>query len=178
MEHLKKIKECMVEEVYEQLNHNLEHVDTHELGEAVDMIKDIAEAMYYCSVVDAMEESQKDKDQERRTIYYTERIYPPMYDGTRGRKPTEMNDWDTDRTKSEMDSYLRDAREGRSGMTRRTYMEGKATKAPKEKQMKELEQYVQELSVDIAEMIRDATPEEKQMLQKKLTSLATKIDNV
>ena len=57
MEHLKKIKECMVEEVYEQLNHNLEHVDTHELGEAVDMIKDIAEAMYYCSVVDAMEES-------------------------------------------------------------------------------------------------------------------------
>ena len=178
MEHLKKIKECMVEEVYEQLNHNLEHVDTHELGEAVDMIKDIAEAMYYCSVVDAMEESQKDKDQERRTVYYTERIYPPMYDGMRGRKPTEMNDWDTDRTKSEMDSYLRDAREGRSGMTRRTYMEGKATKAPKEKQMKELEQYVQELSVDIAEMIRDATPEEKQMLQKKLTSLATKIDNV
>ena len=178
MEHLKKIKECMVEEVYEQLNHNLEHVDTHELGEAVDMIKDIAEAMYYCSVVDAMEESQKDKDQERRTVYYTERIYPPMYDGTRGRKPPEMNDWDTDRTKSETDSYLRDAREGRSGMTRRTYMEGKATKAPKEKQMKELEQYVQELSVDIAEMIRDATPEEKQMLQKKLTSLATKIDNV
>jgi len=101
-----------------------------------------------------------------------------MYDGTRGRKPPEMNDWDTDRTKSETDSYLRDAREGRSGMTRRTYMEGKATKAPKEKQMKELEQYVQELSVDIAEMIRDATPEEKQMLQKKLTSLATKIDNV
>ena len=101
-----------------------------------------------------------------------------MYDGMRGRKPTEMNDWDTNRTKSEMDSYLRDAREGRSGMTRRTYMEGKATKAPKEKQMKELEQYVQELSVDIAEMIRDATPEEKQMLQKKLTSLATKIDNV
>ena len=174
MEHLKKIKDCVVEEVYEQLNHNLEHADTHELGEAVDMIKDIAEAMYYCSVVDAMEESQKDKDQERRTVYYTERVYPPMY----GRKPTGMNDWDIDHTKSEMDSYLRDAREGRSGITRRTYMEGKATKAPKEKQMKELEQYVQELSVDIAEMIRDATPEEKQMLQKKLTSLATKIDNV
>lgn len=177
MEHLKKIKDCVVEEVYEQLNHNLEHVDTHELGEAVDMIKDIYTSLYYCSVIEAMEkaeESQKDKDQERRTVYYTERVYPPMY----GRKPTGMDDWDTDRTKSEMDSYLRDAREGRSGMTRRTYMEGKATKAPKEKQMKELEQYVQELSVDIAEMIRDATPEEKQMLQKKLTSLATKIDNV
>ena len=177
MEHLKKIKECMVEEVYEQLNHNLEHVDTHELGEAIDMIKDIYTSLYYCSVIEAMEKAEEQK-KDSNIVYYTERIYPPMYDGTRGRKPTEMNDWDADRPKSEMDSYLRDAREGRSGMTRRTYMEGKATKAPKEKQMKELEQYVQELSVDIAEMIRDATPEEKQMLQKKLTSLATKIDNV
>ena len=35
---------------------NLNTVDTRELGEAVDMIKDLAEAIYYCTVTKAMEE--------------------------------------------------------------------------------------------------------------------------
>ena len=37
---------------------------------------------------------------------------------------------------------------------------------------------MQELTSDIAEMIEDATPEEKQLLQKKISSLATKIDQL
>ena len=36
--------------------------DTKELGEAVDMIKDLEEAIYYCSVVEAMEDSKKEKE--------------------------------------------------------------------------------------------------------------------
>ena len=44
--------------------------------------------------------------------------------------------------------------------------------------MQELESYMGELSSDITEMIHDATPEERQLLQKKLTALATKIDLV
>ena len=55
-------------------------------------------------------------------------------------------------------------------------MEGKEMHQPKEHQMQELEGYMSELSSDITEMIRDASPEERQMLQKKLSSLATKID--
>ena len=44
--------------------------------------------------------------------------------------------------------------------------------------MQELEGYMSDLSSDLTEMIKDASPEERQLLQKKLTSLATKIDQV
>ena len=29
---------------------NLRHLNTHELGEVIDMIKDLSEAIYYCSM--------------------------------------------------------------------------------------------------------------------------------
>jgi hypothetical protein len=41
--------------------------------------------------------------------------------------------------------------------------------------MQELEDYVHELTNDIIEMIEDATPEEKQLLRQKITTLSTKI---
>ena len=41
--------------------------------------------------------------------------------------------------------------------------------------MKELERYMQELGHDLTEMIADASPEEKQYLEKKITALASKI---
>lgn len=44
------------------------------------------------------------------------------------------------------------------------YMEGKGSH-DKTAQMKELENYMQELSEDLTEMIHDASPEEKQLLQ-------------
>jgi hypothetical protein len=70
---------------------------------------------------------------------------------------------------------LRDYREGRSPMTRKTYMERKMHGESKETQMHELEKYMQELTSDITEMIEGASAEEKQMLQKKISALATKI---
>ena len=70
---------------------------------------------------------------------------------------------------------LRDYREGRSPMTRKTYMERKMHGGAKEAQMHELEKYMQELTSDITEMIDGASMEEKQMLQKKISALATKI---
>ena len=41
--------------------------------------------------------------------------------------------------------------------------------------MKELESYLNELSKDIVEMVDDATPDEKALLQKKLQTLASKV---
>jgi hypothetical protein len=55
-------------------------------------------------------------------------------------------------------------------------MESKEMHHPKEVKMKELERYMQELGHDLTEMIADASPEEKQMLQKKIAALATKLD--
>ena len=70
---------------------------------------------------------------------------------------------------------MMDPRMGRSHKLRKTYMEGKESHHDKTKQMQELEQYMQELSSDVTEMIQDASPEEKALLTQKLNTLVSKI---
>ncbi len=70
---------------------------------------------------------------------------------------------------------MRDPREGKAAMRRRMYMEGKEMHNDTNSQMRELEAYLQELSSDITEMIKDASPEEKATLRQKMTTLAGKI---
>jgi hypothetical protein len=36
---------------------DLSSVDTEELGEAIDMVKDLSEAIYYCTITKSMEET-------------------------------------------------------------------------------------------------------------------------
>lgn len=55
------------------------------------------------------------------------------------------------------------------------YMESKEMHKDQGTQMKELEKYIQDLGEDITEMISNATPEEKQLLQQKIATLSTKI---
>lgn len=74
----------------------------------------------------------------------------------------------------------RDGREGRSGQSRRSYMETKEshsdnTPESKQAKMRELEKYMRELSDDITEMIDGASNEEKTMLRSKVQTLAQKI---
>ena len=176
MKELKNMKEQLMSVVKTQMS-DLSCVDTHELGEAIDMIKDLAEAMYYCSIAEAMEEE-----------------YPPetkYYGGPRRRIPRSMEDDDTyfrdmDRDRGRMYytererenreyPMMRDRREGRSPELRKHYMESKEMHHDTAVSMKELESYLNELSKDIVEMIDEATPEEKALLQKKLQTLSTKI---
>lgn len=146
MEQLKMMKENIMACIQTQMG-KLDEVNTEELGEAIDMIKDLSEAIYYCTITEAMKEKEKDN---KDIYYYTEREIP-------------------------MD-FARDYREGRSPMQRRMYMESKEMHHNKDVQIKELEKYIQELTSDITEMVKGATPEEKRMLQNKLTALATKIN--
>ena len=53
----------------------VENVDTKEMGDVVDIIKDLAEAMYYRTLVVAMEESEYGEDYDE---------YGPMEDSRRG----------------------------------------------------------------------------------------------
>lgn len=189
MERLKMMKESLMNCVQGQMG-DLKNTNAKELGEAIDMIKDLAEAEYYCAITKAMEENDKNKD----AVKYT---YPPvMYNGGSMRMNDEpryyssgmgstggrmyyRDDWSRPRYYDGEMSYpaeIRDYREGRSPMTRRTYMESKELHHGKEKQMKELEKYMGELTQDIMEMINDATPDEKAMLSQKLETLATKIN--
>ena len=61
MEHLKKIKHKLVNCVYEELEHTWEHVKLNELGEVIDMIKDLEKSIYYESIVEAMERDGSSK---------------------------------------------------------------------------------------------------------------------
>ena len=73
---------------------------------------------------------------------------------------------------------MRDSREGRSPMSRKSYMESKEMHKDKGAKIKELENYMNELSSDIVEMIDGASPEEQQLLERKITQLANKIGRV
>lgn len=116
---------------------NLANVDTTELGEAIDILKDLEEAIYYSTITEAMNEKEGYHRHE------------------------EDND----------DSQY----EGHSHKNRKMYMEAKEMHKDKATQLRELENYMQELTADIVDMIQDSSIEEKQYLEKKISALATKI---
>ena len=119
----------------------LEAVCTKELGEVIDMIKDLKEAIYYEAITKAMEgDSLK----------------------------TEKSDY-------HHDGDSRSEHEGKSPLSRKMYLEAKHMNKDKATQLRELEKYMQELSQDVVDMIADASPEEKQYLEKKITALASKV---
>lgn len=81
MEQLKHMKEMLMGCVQGQMTH-LDTVDTKELGEAIDMIKDLSEAIYYCTVTEAMEHKEKEN---KETMYYPVMYYPEVSGNTDGR---------------------------------------------------------------------------------------------
>lgn len=183
-EKLKWMKDSLICVVENQIC-NLNETDTKELGEAIDMIKDLEEAIYYCTVTEAMNNPQKEKKWEN---HGEDKMYS---DGGRGGRSNYGNsmsymyaDGQNSNSNTGSDSggrnyydgpMMRDEREGRSYNSRRMYMEAKHMNKDKATQLHELEKYMQELSQDIVEMITDASPEEKQYLEKKITALASKI---
>lgn len=174
MKQLERMKDHLVSLVDNQLSH-VETADTKELGDAIDMIKDLAETMYYCTITEAMKE--KKEEPQSHTRYYD---YIPMRDvdkryGRMYYDPAMDYNYPKYYNEPNRTMDMRDYREGRSSMSRKTYMESKELHHPTEKKMKDLEHYLHELSEDITEMIQGATPEEKQLLQNKISTLATKI---
>lgn len=231
MEHLKMMKERLVDCVEKQINSNLEYTNAEELGEAVDMIKDLSEAIYYCTITEAMDEKSQGNGHYPVAHYYGDgymQEYPMMYasngggqggnggsrnytpmlyasdgqgggrggnqGGSRNYTPMMYYEDGNRQTPGESRNYtpmmynsgsmyhspeygypmMSPEHEGRSPMVRRRYMDGKKMN-DKTTQMKELEQYTQELASDLTDMIKDASPEEKQLLQQKISLLASKI---
>lgn len=153
MEKLKTLEHALIEQALCQLEH-LDTVDTKEFGEVIDMIKDLEDAMYHHTITKAMHEQEENEEHCHDKV---------MYYGDRRSKMTEYH---------EVDPH---AHIGQSPMSRKAYMEGKEKHHDKETRMKELETYSQDLMADIVDMMKDAAPEEKVMLQQKIAALATKI---
>lgn len=158
MHRLEYIKEALETYVETELS-DLRSVDSRELGEVIDMIKDLEESIYYCTITKAM----KEKDEGRYSRDYDRKDGRMYYDGGRSymryEEPYRAKDW----------------REGRSPSIRKSYIEAKEMHHGKEAQLRELEAYMQELAGDMTEMMQDASPEEKQLLQKKLTGLVDRL---
>ena len=185
MENLKKMQHCLICLAEEQIYGNLEHVDAKELGEVMDMIKDISETIYYTTITEAME-GEDEWHEEKRYTYKDPRHkkdkHMPMhkktddwdeyYDGEL--KEYEPHIYRDGMMQDAHNAMMRDPKEGRSGERRKMYMDGKGMK-DKSKQMQELEAYMNELAQDMIDMIQDASPEEKQLLQTKIATLAAKV---
>ena len=217
---LEQMKESLMCCVQPQIMGHLDQVDAKELGEAIDMIKDLSEAIYYCTITEAMKGDEKEKKHKEDEMhsYRSSMPYPPTYQrmypvyyedprmyydgnrgGNRGGRGSDTSNGNTGNEGRDGNSntqggnrgyteyyhdpehmmqdpaMMRDHREGRSGMRRKSYMEGKQMHREKTKQIQELDAYMQELTTDLVEMIQDASPEEKLMLQQKISTLATKI---
>lgn len=193
------MKQSLMSCVQSQMS-NLKDVDAKELGEAIDMLKDLEEAMYYCTITEAMKKKEDEGSESVKEYYYytqprydererdMDREWGRMYYGGSGSNLSSSSGRNSNngsgrsgsegRYYTESDSMTRDPREGRSHQTRKTYMESKEMHRDKASQLKELEKYMQELTQDIVEMIEDASPEERQYLEKRVSALASKIGQV
>lgn len=205
MEQLKTIKEQLITQVQSQMS-DLRCVDAKELGEVIDMIKDLSEAIYYCEIYDQMKSA--DESRKVENYYYTERYYDPYRDmdkdygrlyyspssqagtgtsssfngnhsGATSNSSQSMGQNNSSYyTERDYPIHLRDEREGRSPIKRKMYMESKTKGMDTSKSIKELEGYMQDLTSDMLELLEKASPEEKTMVQKKINTLAAKIQNV
>jgi hypothetical protein len=128
MEKLKEIKCALVKEVEEQVK-DLKHTNAKELGEVIDAIKDMEEAMYYCAIIKAMEKSE-----EENRAYYTEKGHSAYPTGMMGGKRM-YGDWDDRQYYTPYMEYApymmrdKDWRESKLYNSRRMYMEGKKNHA-------------------------------------------------
>ena len=205
MDKLLYMKHTLMNSIENQMCH-LDCVDTKELGEAIDMIKDLEEAIYYSTITEAMNSNGYEHPYSYKNGYENETNGEPYYnysykhntwnggkmyyDGapyTNGwngyingaastTRATPYGNGTNDLTEHSAE-IVRDYREGKSPKSRRMYMEAKEMHQDKATQMRELEAYMQELTSDIVEMVEDASPEEKQYLSKRISTLATKISS-
>ena len=222
--HIKRIHD-MVEKLTKctemELEKGIENVDTEEMGEVVDMIKDLCEAEYYAKVIKAMDEHDFDNAEEimddgRRGYRgqprdsrgrYMRRGYEEMM----GYMPEMYRDMDRDsmgrmyytgntstggsqgqsNSGSSMgssnsgsmgysDGMMRDNREGRSGQSRKGYVETKEmhkgnSEEDKMAKKRELDKWMSDFSSDVKELVGDMTAEEKTLLKTRLNNLQSSL---
>lgn len=212
IERMHSMIEKLSETALGEFEKGMECVDTCEMGAVTDMLKDLAEAMYYRTLTTTMQKSDTedvmamlDRYGNGRRFYdhyrYADGKFAPKGRGSYRRGYEEppyyhmtpemyrhMEEYrDMDRgsgrmyyTEPSMSSNSGSNMESRYDMAKRNYTESKElhrgnTPDDKEHNMKELEKYMREIGSDIAEVISDASPEEKTLLKQKLQVIMQKI---
>ena len=183
-----------------EFDKGIENIDTKEMGEVADMIKDLSEAMYYRTITVAMEDSEYgvDYDWESRKGYRGQmRDSKGRYMSRRRGYMPMMYDYDLDNMQMDRDMDREHGKmyytepmtmrndnqthsESRYDRARRGYEETKAmhksgSVEDKKKNMESLEHYMKELSEEMAELIESMDASEKTMVRSKLQTLAQKV---
>ena len=63
IERMHKMQECLTEKAVSEFEKGIENVDTSEMGEVVDMIKDLAEAEYHSIISKAMKKADEEEEE-------------------------------------------------------------------------------------------------------------------
>lgn len=222
--HIKNIH-SMIEKLSEcakcELDKGIEKIDTKEMGEVAEIIKELCEAEYYAKVSKAMDEhdfedAEEIMDEGRRGYRGQPRdsrgrYMRRGYDEMMGYMPEMYRDMDRDSmgrmyyTRSTSasgsqgqsnggssmgssnsgsmgysDGMMRDNREGRSGQSRRSYMETKEmhkgnSEEDKMAKKRELDKWMSDFSSDVKELVGDMTAEEKTLLKTRLNNLQSSL---
>lgn len=67
VERIHKMQECLTEKAVNELEKGVENVDTSEMGQVVDMIKDLAEAEYHSIISKAMKKADEEEEEWKMT---------------------------------------------------------------------------------------------------------------
>lgn len=71
IERIHKMIECLTEKALGELDKGVENVNTEEMGEAVDMIKDLCEAEYKAVIVKSMKKADEEEEEYNKELLRT-----------------------------------------------------------------------------------------------------------
>lgn len=199
-----ELKDMLVCALKGQISSGVQNVNTHEAGEVIDMIKDLAEAeeklwkgCYYKSIVKAMHEENEYLEhmpEDERRHYDNWRYSSGRFAPTgRGHRSGYVPTWDGDRMEPWMDGQdknimMRDG-DGRYGYTpsmrgmrydnyakaRRGYHETKDAQS-KTHMDSTARDYVVDMAESVREMWKDADPALRKEIKNHLVSLTSEMN--
>ena len=151
-----ELKSDLIRSLTSHFGMGLNQVDTDEAGKVVDMIKDLAEAEYYISVVEAMDRPEKTK---RSWTHGGEEYFPHEHNGEDSRNSDSKHG-------RIFDDYMK---------YKRYYTE---TKSPSQKEEMDAKanEYVGETVSTIRDIWRDADPEMRRKLKAEFVKLVNEMN--
>lgn len=167
MQKINKMADMIINKMYDYMADDIEKVNTKELGEVADILKDLHMIKYYMLLNNAMETEGAEETLEmfKKLNEDGKKYYTPL---ERIEEPGKIY------------TSARDEREGKAFKSRKTYMETMeihktGSEEDRKARMIETEKYINDLTADIMEMYHNAAPDEKQNVKNKITMLLQKL---
>lgn len=176
IERIHTMLEMLTECTLSELESGVANASACEVGQAIDMIKDLADAEYHATITKAMNEAGDGEVLEKLGKYGSEERHYYVAPETRERTGAFYRERDIDReTKNKM-YYSEPHSENKLEMARRHYSESKNTHSSntaddKQEKLNKLDEYLTELKEDTRQLIEGMSPEERTMTKQKMQGI-------